>query len=114
MRGVVRSAIAGIERGLIEPVLGEPVVGMAARMPRSMESEMTHSRQQHRGPGAEKVELERRLDANAEVERRGAGIVDDGDAADGAALQGATPRGHKSQLGRRGGRDDSDAGSGAR
>ncbi|WP_028078995.1 hypothetical protein [Solimonas soli] len=48
------------------------------------------AREQQRGPRARKIELERRLDANAELGRGAA-------ANDATPPQQATPRGHKAQ-----------------
>lgn len=62
---------------------------------------MPHNRSQdqNRGPQARKVELERRLDANADLERRAASSAAGDDDADGAPTphQQATGRGHKAQ-----------------
>lgn len=52
-------------------------------------SKQPAGREQDRGPGARKVELERRLDANAELERRHAGKTADTKNTDGGAREAA-------------------------
>jgi hypothetical protein len=58
------------------------------------------AKEQNRGPGARKVELERRLDRNTETTQEGVRqgeAADADDAAEGRAYQQATGRGHKAQ-----------------
>ena len=52
------------------------------------------AQQEDRGPGARKIKLEKRLDANADAMKEAAGVED------GGVLSGqqASPRGHKGQL----------------
>jgi len=55
------------------------------------------AKEQQRGPGARKVELERRLDANADLSRRAAANDQDPHELEGTPQQQGTPRGHKAQ-----------------
>jgi hypothetical protein len=60
------------------------------------------SQEQDRGPGARKIKLEKRLDANAEAGRRNFGDQareeDESREAEARTGQQATPRGHKGQM----------------
>ena len=68
-----------------------------------MAKEQRRGEEQNRGPGAEKVELEKRLDVNADNSRRQFGdeAGDDSSGAEAEAHQQGTPRGHKAQQAQR-------------